>query len=328
LRRACRQTRIHQPAASGGAKRDDFQYNTSIMKYRILGKTEMKISVIGIGTWQFGGEWGKMFTQEEVTRMLSRGLEQGINFIDTAECYGDHLSEQLIGAAVERRRGKWFLATKIGHVYHSHLTRSDKRSGEDAIAQCEASLKALRTNYVDLLQYHSIRNEEFDADDLQAAMLKLKQQGKVRHIGSSISPADNAHQVINSRKGHVEAIQVVYNRLERKAEKEVIPECAKQNLGILARVPLASGYLSGKYKPGVKFPENDVRSTWKPEDLDERLKEVERIAKEEVPEGVSMAQWALAWCLKNHAVTCVIPGARTVEQIEDNIKAVELVERI
>lgn len=296
------------------------------MKYRILGKTNLKVSIIGIGTWQFGGEWGKDFSQDGVNAMFVRGGELGINFIDTAECYGDHLSESLIGKAIEKKRDQWIIATKIGHVFHGFMNRTDKRSGEDAIAQCEASLKALRTDYVDLLQYHSIRNEEFDRDDLAAAMLKLKQQGKTRHIGSSISPADNPHQVINAEHGHVETIQVIYNRLDRSAEARVLPECQQRNLGVLARVPLASGYLSGKYKPGATFKQGDYRAESKQEDRDAKLREVEKIAREEVPAGVPMAQWALAWCLKNPAVACVIPGCKDVAQVESNAKAAELVE--
>jgi aryl-alcohol dehydrogenase-like predicted oxidoreductase len=296
------------------------------MQYRILGKTNLKISVIGIGTWQFGGEWGKDFTQDEVNAMFARGGELGINFIDTAECYGDHLSESFIGKAIEGQRDNWIIATKIGHVFHGYMDRTDERTGADAIRQCEASLKALRTDHVDLLQYHSIRNEEYDSDELASAMLKLKQQGKVRHIGSSISPSDNTHQVTHAAHGHVEAIQVIYNRLERIAEAKVLPECKRLNLGVLARVPLASGYLSGKYKPGATFQQGDYRSTQKQESRDAKLREVEKIAREEVPAGVPMPQWALAWCLKNPTVTCVIPGCKDVAQVESNAKAVELVE--
>lgn len=194
------------------------------MKFRTLGKTNLNVSVIGIGTWQFGGEWGKDFSQDEVNAMFARGGELGLNFLDTAECYGDHLSESLIGKAIEGKRDQWIIATKIGHVFHGYMNRTDERTGDDAIRQCEASLKALRTEYVDLLQYHSIRNSEYDSADLAAAMLKLKEQGKVRHIGSSISPSDNTHQVINAAHGHVETIQVIYNRLERNAETKVLPE--------------------------------------------------------------------------------------------------------
>jgi aryl-alcohol dehydrogenase-like predicted oxidoreductase len=294
------------------------------MKYRTLGKTGLRVSVIGVGTWQYGGEWGKAFSQEEVNAILGRAKELGINFIDTAECYGDHVSEALIGGAVQRKREKWVIATKFGHVFHDKFNRTDERTAADAIKQFEASLKALKTDYVDLLQYHSIRNEEFDNHELQQTLIKLKQQGKVRHIGSSISPPTNIHQTDGAAAADVEVIQVVYNRLDRDAEKEVLPSCQRQNLGVLARVPLASGFLSGKYKPGTTFAKDDVRGIWKKPDQEQRLKEVERIAKDEVPAGVPMAAWALAWCLKHPAVTMVIPGCKSVKQVEQNAAAADL----
>src|ERR1051325_8726983 len=116
------------------------------MKYRTLGKTGMRVSVIGIGTWQFGGEWGKDFSQSEVDAMFDACRAAGINLIDTAECYGDHLSESLIGKAVERDRDKWIVATKIGHKFHGYLNRTDERTGADAVKQLEESLRALRTD--------------------------------------------------------------------------------------------------------------------------------------------------------------------------------------
>jgi myo-inositol catabolism protein IolS len=294
------------------------------MKYRRLGSTNLRVSVVGIGTWQFGGEWGKVFAQDEVDRMLRRGKELGINLIDTAECYGDHTSESLIGNAVKSDRADWIIATKMGHKFHENFKRTDERTAADAVKQLEASLKALKTDYVDILQYHSIRNEEFDNAELQQTMIKLKQQGKVRHIGCSISPNDNIHQTDASHQAQVQVIQVVYNRLDRKPEAAVLPSCIRQDLGVFARVPLASGYLSGKYKPGTQFPMTEVRGQWKPKDAEERLKEVERIAKTEVPRGIPMAKWALAWCLQHSAVTAVIPGCKSVEQVEQNAAAAEL----
>ncbi|HWP40278.1 MAG TPA: aldo/keto reductase [Tepidisphaeraceae bacterium] len=294
------------------------------MKYRRLGSTNLRVSVVGIGTWQFGGEWGKSFTQDEVDRILRRGHDLGINLIDTAECYGDHTSEALIGQAIQAQREKWIIATKFGHRFHGPFHRTDERSPADAVRQLEQSLRALRTDYVDILQYHSIRNEEFDNPELQQTLIRLKQQGKVRHIGNSISPNDNIHQTDASQQAQVQVIQVVYNRLDRKPEQRVFASCIRQNLGVLARVPLASGYLSGKYKPGARFDPSDVRSHAKPEVIDAKLAEVEKIAQTELPPGVPMATWALAWCLQHPAVTCVIPGCKSIEQVEHNAAAAEL----
>ena len=190
--------------------------------------------------------------------------------------------------------------------------------------QLEASLKALRTDYVDILQYHSIRNDEFDNPELQQTLIKLKEQGKVRHIGNSISPNDNLHQTDASEQAQVEVIKVLYNRLDRKPEQEVFESCRRQNLGVLARVPLASGFLSGKYKPGDKFAADDVRSGYKPEEVEKRLREVQNIEQTEVPAGVPIATWALAWALQHPTVTAVIPGCKNPRQVRSNAAASDL----
>ena len=291
------------------------------MQYRTLGKTNLRVSVIGLGTWQFGGEWGKSFTAGEVAAIVHRAGDLGVNLIDTAECYGDHLSESLIGPAIAGRRGQWIIATKFGHKFHGMMNRSEPRSGPEVMQQFEDSLRALGTDYVDLYQYHSVRNSEFDDVPLRQALQKAKQQGKIRHIGASISPPDNLHQTDEATAADVEVIQVLYNRLERKAEAGVLPSCQRQNLGVLARVPLASGYLSGKYQPGVKFAADDWRSGHSPADVAAKLTEVARIMREEVPPGVPVARWALAWCLKNAAVTSIIPGCKNVGQLEANCEA-------
>jgi aryl-alcohol dehydrogenase-like predicted oxidoreductase len=292
------------------------------MHYRRLGKTDLRVSVIGIGGWQLGGEWGKQFSQDEVDQMFARAHELGVNLIDTAECYGDHTSEALIGGATHRNRDEWIIATKFGHRFTGHLGRSDERSPADVVRQLEGSLKALRTDHVDLLQYHSIRDEEFDNEALQSAVIKLKREGKVRHIGNSVSTGLNfAHQVDASTRAEVEAVQLIYNRLDRRAEQTAFDSCIRQDLGVLVRVPLASGFLSGKYKPGATFARDDFRGSKKSEEINKTLREVEQIARTEVPPGVPMAQWALAWCLQHPAVTCVIPGCKGVEQVESNAAA-------
>src|SRR5581483_7959665 len=132
------------------------------MNYRTLGKTGLKVSVIGVGTWQFGGEWGKDFTQHEVFQILSRARELGMNLIDTAECYGDHLSESLIGQAIKHDRAHWVIATKFGHKFHGFMNRSEPRKPADVVRQLEDSLRALQTDYIDLYQFHSWGNKDFD----------------------------------------------------------------------------------------------------------------------------------------------------------------------
>src|SRR2546423_4557200 len=291
------------------------------MKYRRLCKTNMRVSVIGVGTWQLGGEWGKEFTQGEVDAMFDACRQTGINLIDTAECYGDHTSERLIGAAIDRDRDKWVVATKFGHKFHGYMNRTDERSPADAIKQLEESLAALQTDHVDLYQYHSLADHEFENEELQQTLIKLKEQGKIRHIGNSIRGNADEHQTLQSEKAQVEVLQVIYNRLDRRPEQRDFPYAIEHDLGVLARVPLASGFLSGKYKPGTQFKEGDVRAGQKREELDAKLREVERIAREEVPAGVPMAQWALARCLQHPAVSAVIPGCKDVQQVISNADA-------
>lgn len=295
------------------------------MKYRRLGKTELTVSVVGIGTWQFGGEWGPPPSQDEVNRMFGRAKELGINLIDTAECYGDHLSESLVGKAIAGDRDQWIVATKFGHKFHSNFERTDEWSPQQVVQQLEASLRALGTDYIDLYQFHSGADAVFDQDDLWQVLKQQVQAGKIRHLGISIGSNDNLHQTQHATQVGAGAIQVVYNRLDRTPEERVFPECLAQDLGVLARVPLASGYLTGKYKPGTDFvAQDDVRSRQNKEEVQAKLKMVEQIKQTEVPAGVAMAPWAIAWCLQHPAVTCVIPGCKSIEQVESNASAADL----
>ena len=297
------------------------------MRYRKLGHSDLVVSVIGMGTWQFGGEWGKDFEQAEVDEMFDRARETGITLIDTAECYGDHVSEAFIGSAIERDRDRWVLATKFGHKFHAPFDRSEPRTPADVRTQVEGSLRALRTDYIDLYQYHSWRAGEFFNDDVKAELEKIVDEGKVRYLGNSISGKTETHldQVRASTDYGVVALQCVYNRLDQRPEPEIFPSCLEQGVGVLARVPLASGYLSGKYKPGHTFGDNEVRGKWHdPDDQRKKLEAVEKIVVDEVPGGVGVAQWALAWCLQHPAVTCVIPGCKNPEQVVSNASAADL----
>jgi myo-inositol catabolism protein IolS len=296
------------------------------MKYRRLGKTDLKISVVGVGTWQFGGEWGRGFLQSEVDGLLGRAKELGINLIDTAECYGDHLSESLIGKTIEKEREDWIVATKFGHKFLSNFERSQQWSPQEVLQQLEASLRALRTYYVDVYQFHSGDDAAFDQDELWQMLNDQVKAGKIRHLGISISSrSENIHQTQRASQVGASVIQVVYNRLDREPEQRVLPACQEQDLGVLARVPLASGFLSGKYKPGSRFTnKDDIRSLHDEQEVQDRLKLVQEIQRTEVPEGVPMAAWALAWCLQHPAVSAVIPGCKTVEQVNSNASGADL----
>jgi aryl-alcohol dehydrogenase-like predicted oxidoreductase len=293
------------------------------VKYRQLGGTGLSVSVIGVGAWQFGGEWGHDFTQPEVDAILDQAAADGVNLIDTAECYGDHLSERLIGDYLSRRdRGRWIVATKFGHRFKSFLSRDDDYSAPEAVRQLEASLRALRVDTIDLYQFHSGPDSAFLDDDLWSALARERQAGKIRHLGVSILGKGSEMQAREASRVGAEVLQVIYNRLDRRPEQDYFPHALAHNLGVLARVPLASGLLSGKYQPGAEFPAGDFRSTLGRERIDRDLAAVEEIRRTEVPPGVPMSQWALAWCLRNPAVSAVIPGCRTPEQVHANALSV------
>lgn len=295
------------------------------MQYRTLGKTGLRVSVIGLGTWQLGGEWGRAFSQSDADAMLDKAAEVGMNLIDTAECYGDHLSEGLIGDYLSRRdRSRWIVATKFGHHFNRFMDRTEDFSTADVCRQLEASLRALRVETIDLYQFHSGSDSQLLNDELWTMLAEQKRAGKLRHLGISILGKGSEAQAREAQRLGAEVLQVIYNRLDRRPEQLYFRHAQQNNLGILARVPLASGLLSGKYQAGVKFPGNDWRSAFDAAKLRKDLAEVDQIRKTEVSAGASLAQWALAWCLKNPLVSAVIPGCKDVAQVAANAAAAEL----
>ena len=296
------------------------------MKYRRLGKTGLDVSVIGLGTWQLGGEWGKTFSSLEVEKILDTAREMGVSLIDTAECYGDHQSEEILGKAVRGKWDGWVLASKFGHLYQGSFEREQCWSADEVQQQLEKSLRSLQAETIDLYQFHSGSNQVFDNDRLWTMLEKQKKAGKIRHLGISITSGNSEyqeHQTDSAGRVGAEAIQVYYNRLDRRSEEKVFPSCLRQDLGVLARVPLASGFLSGKFSGATRFASNDVRSQKTPEELSRIIAQVEEVRRE-IPEGQSMTQFALAWCLQHPAVSCVIPGCRNPEQLRQNAQAADL----
>jgi aryl-alcohol dehydrogenase-like predicted oxidoreductase len=297
------------------------------MRYRELGSTGLKVSVIGIGTWQFGGEWGRSYSQGDVDAILDKAAELGVNLIDTAECYGDHLSERLIGDYLARHdRSRWVVATKFGHHFRKFMDRADDFSAAGALNQLEASLRSLRVESIDLYQFHSGSDAAFENQELWAMLAGQKSAGKARHLGVSILGKGSQLQAREARRVGAEVLQVIYNRLDRRPEQMYFPSAQQEGLGILARVPLASGLLTGKYAPGATFQANDVRAGFDAGKLRNDLAEVQRLSRTEVPAGVPMAQWALAWCLKNPLVSAAIPGCKDPAQAASNAAAVEWLE--
>ncbi len=295
------------------------------MRYRLLGKTNLNVSVIGLGTWQLGGEWGRSYSQVEADAIFDQAASLGINLIDTAECYGDHTAENLIGDYLARHdRSRWIVATKFGHHFRAFMDRDDAFSCAEVQRQLEASLRALRVERIDLYQFHSGSDALFENEAMWTKLDAEKRAGKIGHLGISILGKGSESQARQARRFGAEALQVVYNRLDRRPEELYFPHAQRDRLGILARVPLASGLLSGKYLPGSSFPPDDVRARFDQEKMRNDIAEAARLQKEEVPPGVPMAQWALAWCLSNPLVSAVIPGCKNPAQVISNAAAADL----
>lgn len=296
------------------------------MRYRVLGKSGLNTSVIGLGTWQFGGEWGVNFSQVEADAILDAAAACGINLVDTAECYGpDHTSERLIGDYLSRHdRSRWIVATKFGHHFNGFMDRADDFSVDGVRGQLEASLRALRVDVIDLYQFHSGQDALFENEKLWAMLAEQKRAGKIRHLGVSILQKGSELQAREAAKFGVEVLQVFYNRLDRRPEQMHFPHARHDHLGIIGRVPLASGLLAGKYQPGATFPANDVRSRIDAERMKRDLAEVGRLQREEAPAGVPLAKWAIAWCLQDPVVSSVICGCKNLGQVLANAGAAEL----
>ncbi len=290
------------------------------MKYRRLGKTELSVSVVGVGSWQFAGVWAKHFDQPEVSDILYRARELGINFIDTAECYGfHHRVEEMIGNSLAGQREHWIVATKFGHNHANDLGDGNYRA-DQVLIQLEESLRALQSDYIDVYQLHSAADALFDNDELWTMLDKQVQAGKVRFLGNSIGLPHLQYQVAKSRDFGISVIQTTYNAVQTKAEQALFPVAEEQDLGVIARAPLASGFLSGNYQPGHVFPGNDVRAMRPQQGLDREISASLRVLQEK-PEEMEPATWANAWCLKQPRVSCVIPGIKSLAQLEMNALA-------
>lgn len=293
------------------------------MRYRKLGKSGLETSVIGLGSWQWGGAWGQSFSVEAVRNLLARAAELGITLIDSAECYGDHLAETLIGQALAGQRERWLLATKFGHVHGA--AEADKAAHwqpASVLRQLEASLRALGTDRIDIYQFHSGSDADLDNEALWSMLQRQRQAGKIRSLGISIGQPTNAYQAERATALGVDVIQVTYNALKRGAETAVLPACQRQRLGVINRTPLASGFLSGKYLPGARWPDNDVRSQRPAPGVDAELERARSLLAGVAAE-VPKAAWALAWCLKHPAISCVIPGTKSLAQLETNVQALQ-----
>ena len=295
------------------------------MEYRELGRTGWKISTIGLGTWAMGSSWGTVDDNESLAT-LNRALDLGVNFFDTADVYG---SEHLLGKLRKQRREPFYIATKMGMKVNPD-PRGYTRHNISAFV--DSSLQALDVETIDLMQLHCPPIEVYNAE-VFGIFDDLVRQGKLRHYGVSVERIVEAEKAIQFPG--VQSVMIIFNIFRQRPAEAFFAEAKRRRVGILARVPLASGMLSGKMTRATTFASNDHRNfnrqgqafdrgeTFSGVDFEAGLAAVEEL-RSLVPPGISMAQMALRWILMFEAVTCTIPGAKRPSQAEDNIRAADL----
>ena len=259
---------------------------------------------------------------EVALRTLEACPDLGVNFIDTADVYGGGHSEELIGKAFKNRRSDVVICSKGGNVGFSEGGFVKDFSREWIKKACEKSLKRLQTDYIDLYLYHTPRGDMHYMPEEFEVLDELKKEGKIRCGGVSIGPAENGIKLLGCGCGEV--IEVAYNILQRDAEGELFPGSQEEKVGVIIREPLCSGFLTGKFTPDVTFPTNDIRSSLSRQAIAQRVEVAERLRKLLADSSRTLAQLALQFCLSSQAVSVVIPGAKTPEQLRENANASEL----
>jgi aryl-alcohol dehydrogenase-like predicted oxidoreductase len=301
------------------------------LEYRDLGRTGMRVSEISLGTWAFGDGWGTV-GEDDALGALNRAVDLGVNFLDTADVYGDGRSEKLIGRLLkDRPNDEILVATKAGRRLDPHAPEGYDYDNLSDFA--ERSLKNLGVEALDLLQLHCPPTEVYREDSTFEALDRLQEAGKVRNYGVSVEKVEEARMALDYPG--VVTVQIIFNIFRQKPAEEFFPLAEERNVGILARVPLASGLLSGKMRADRVFSEDDHRNfnregqafdrgeTFSGVDFETGLRAAEEL-KDLVPEGNSLAQFALRWILMHPAVSCAIPGGKNPSQVEDNVAAVEM----
>ena len=297
------------------------------MEYRELGRTGWRVSAVSFGAWAIGGSWGAVDDQESLAALHS-AVDMGVNFIDTADVYGDGRSECLIARLKRERREPVYVATKAGRRLDPHTAAGYTQ--QNLTAFVERSLKNLETEALDLLQLHCPPTEVYYKPEVFAALDGLVQQGKIRFYGVSVEKVEEALKAIEFP--NVQAVQIIFNLFRQRPAGLFFSEAQRKRVGILARVPLASGLLTGKLSPASTFAPDDHRQfnrhgesfdvgeTFSGVDYQTGLQAVEAL-RALVPGGMSMTQFVLRWILMFPAVTCAIPGAKRPEQVEENFRA-------
>ena len=300
------------------------------MRYRELGRTGWKVSEISFGAWAIGSMWGKVDDNESLAA-LHRAIDLGVNFIDTADVYGMGRSERLIARLKKERRETIYVATKAGRRLSPHT--ADGYNATNLTEFVEDSLRNLETDCLDLVQLHCPPVEVYYRPEVFGALDDLIKAGKIRYYGVSVEKVEEALKAIEFPG--VQTIQIIFNMFRQRPADLLFPEAQRRRVGILARVPLASGMLTGKFTPASSFEPDDHRAfnrhgeafdrgeTFAGLDYSLGLQAVESL-KPIVPAGMTMAQMALRWILMAPAVTCAIPGAKRPSQVEENAAAADL----
>ena len=300
------------------------------MNYRELGRTGWQVSEISFGAWAIGGAWGNVDDRESIAA-LHAALDGGVNFFDTADVYGDGHSERLLAKLKKERKEIFFIATKAGRRLPTQSLAGYSRANLTSFV--ERSLKNLETDAIDLLQLHCPATEVFYAPEVFGILDDLVAAGKLRHYGVSVEKVEEALKAIEFP--NVQTVQIIFNIFRQRPAELFFAEAQKRQVGILARVPLASGMLSGKISRDRKFAADDHRQfnrhgeafdrgeTFSGVDFETALSAVEEL-KKLVPPGASLAQMALRWILEFPAVTCAIPGAKRPGQVAENLAASDL----
>jgi len=300
------------------------------MHYRELGRTGWKVSEISFGAWAIGGSWGTVDDKESMAA-LHKAIDCGVNFIDTADVYGMGRSERLIAQLKRERKEEIVVATKAGRRLSPHT--ADGYNAKNITAFIEDSLRNLTTDCLELVQLHCPPTDVYYRPEMFAALDELMRAGKIRHYGVSVERVEEALKAIEYP--NVKTVQIIFNCFRLRPAELFFAEALRRKVGILARVPLASGMLTGRLKRDSQFAADDHRQfnrhgeqfdmgeTFSGVDYETGLAAVEEM-RALVPEGVTMTQFALRWILMFDAVTCAIPGGKRPSQVEENCAASSL----
>ena len=300
------------------------------MNYRTFGRTGWQVSEISFGAWAIGGSWGHV-SESDALDALRAALDHGVNFIDTADVYGDGRSEQLIAKILKERSEQIYVVTKAGRRLNPHVAEGFTRANLTAFI--ERSLKNLQVEALDLVQLHCPPTEAYYMPEVFGILDDLVQAGKLKYYGVSVEKVEEALKAIEYP--NVQSVQIIFNMFRHRPSGLFFDLAKQRQVAILARVPLASGLLTGKMSSASTFASDDHRNfnrhgeafdvgeTFSGVDFETALAAVDQI-RPLVPDGVTMAQFALRWILMFDAVSCAIPGAKNRSQAIDNVKAVEI----